>query len=290
MRQALVVGTYVAKSVGGIVFTRSHRGDAGAAPPVAPVAPTEQARALRLALQIVTHDFWIPLASAVAHMPTHIGWGCTPPRPTTNEYCLGMGAPALLSQALEIRLLVLSALLQPQRRANLELQEWVRDAAIQRSLAVQPSSPPPPGAPPPPDAAVWIDRPEPLPELSLDELGREPSVGALLRAVHAALALPTDIGGFASAALLKQHLHVQRAWLAMLAAFTASSVGEEAAVAAAVLTATVPSGGAVPSGWACPAALPTQHLAANAHVHAHCEAVVHLVGLWRQGKELPPAA
>ena len=58
------------------------------------------------------------------------------------------------------------------------------------------------------------------------------SVGALLRAVHAALALPTASGPLSvrlgSAAMVKQHFQVQRAWLSLLASFTASGLGEEA--------------------------------------------------------------
>ena len=57
-------------------------------------------------------------------------------------------------------------------------------------------------------------------------------MGALLRAVHAALALPTASGPLSvrlgSAAMVKQHFQVQRAWLSLLASFTASGLGEEA--------------------------------------------------------------
>ena len=128
MRSAITAGSYVAKHIGGIIFSRGHRGDVGAAPPVVPVSGAEQARALRLVLQIISHDFWLPLASAVAHMPKHIGWGCDPPSPSTDEYCMGLGQPELLSSALEVRV--------PRTPRVNETRDCARDQ--------RPLSPPPP--------------------------------------------------------------------------------------------------------------------------------------------------
>ena len=57
------------------------------------------------------------------------------------------------------------------------------------------------------------------------------------------------------------------------------------AVASALLASVVPTSAAVPSDWACPDAHET-----NVHIHAHCEAVLQLCNLWRQGIDLPPVS
>ena len=64
MRVALTSGAYLAKYVGGVVYSRAHRGDAGAhAAPVAPVPAAQQARALELALQVVQSPRDLPVVS-----------------------------------------------------------------------------------------------------------------------------------------------------------------------------------------------------------------------------------
>ena len=54
MRFALSAGSYASKYVGGFVFSKGHRGDPAAAEPMVPVDPTQQRRALELAMQIIT--------------------------------------------------------------------------------------------------------------------------------------------------------------------------------------------------------------------------------------------
>ena len=100
----------------------------------------------------------------------------------------------------------------------------------------------------------------------------------------------------------KQRQAMQRVWISLLAAFSASSLGEEAAVAAAILESIVPdatsgdssgaSSGAQPTYWAadCAPANTSAPTAAEADDLAHCAAVRHLIGLWRLGRDLPAAS
>ena len=139
MYQAYVSGVYLAKFVGGVVYSRAHRGDKNALEPnpVTPVAAAQQARALTLALQIVAGDFWMPAAEAMRKLPQHVGYGvCTDPH--LDEYCLGIGSPSLLVESLTYRTHILSALLQPIRRRGLALLEWMSESGRPPAAEVRP--------------------------------------------------------------------------------------------------------------------------------------------------------
>ena len=71
-------------------------------------------------------------------------------------------------------MLVLTALLQPQRRENLALQEWTEDATLSLSAASESPPPAPPPAPAPPDVAVWRHPPAELAADALAELTASP--------------------------------------------------------------------------------------------------------------------
>ena len=270
MRTALSSGTYLAKYVGGVVFARAHRGAAtpavsAADDPVAPAPPLEQARAVTLALQIVSGDFWMPAAEAMRRLPKRTaggGAGCADP--ALEEYCLGLAPPALLEEAGRIRRLVLMALLQPSRTRGLALAEFMAEAleegddelgeegppsASPSSPPVPPLPPPPPPPPPPPaspEVAVWLEAPPSLGD-ALGALGRAPSVDALFCSIHAALALPPVATlGQEGRSAGRTRYELQRLWLALLASYTTSpSVGEEAAAATVLLAAVAREMGAI---------------------------------------------
>lgn len=309
MRAALLAGSYVAKHLGGYVFSRGHRGDAGAAPPVVPVDASAQVRALSLALQVVTQSFWLPAAAAAARMPRHVGFGTagTPcgESASLDEYCLGLGPPSLVRRAAKIRKLVLLQLVQPQRLSGLAEHEWeVEQGGLSTAAVDEPGG----GD----DAAQWETPPAAVgSSVGGGEEGAEaaewaaalegsPSVTALLGAIHAGLALPRAAHALTAEArerpaMLKVRLELQRVWIAILAGMTKDGYGEAAAAAAGLLTgllgeAARETDAAAPppaaSGWGCL----EDEVGGGAAAAAHCASLSHSLRLWARGVPIPMPA
>lgn len=239
--------------------------------------------------------------------------------PQIDEYCLGMGSPSsLLRESLTIRKLVLTGLLQPMRLEGIELLEATEYDAGDSSAG---SGFPPP-SPTPPDLAVWGGAaPTSDGVADTSALERTPSVTALLHTVHASLGLPAakssgpvgvDAAWLAAEGrrLLKARFELQRVWVAVLADLTASGVGEDAAVAANILSGLVAGVATTSACWCTKGAAGSvgsdgeaasrgtvEELAeatvlcnvgtTDATLRAHCSATAHLVQLWRQGVALP---
>ena len=275
---ALHAGSYTAKYVGGFVFARTHKGDAGADgnPPPLPVTPVEraeQARAVRLAMQIVTQSFWLPAARAIARLPRRLPGGARC-GPAIDEYCLGIGHAKIFEFQMKIRRLVLLALVQPQRLAGLQLQEWQESG----SGGTPPLLPPPP---PPEWNPAWLSRPAEINATS--QLAEEgPSVSSLFNAIDMAISLPELSKLLEEApAEAKIRYELQRVWIAALADFTTAGLAEPAAVATRLLVTMQGSTTALTGALGAPTSPGARQLA------EHLATVAHLLNLWSRGISLP---
>eukprot|EP00965_Chrysotila_dentata_P105575 3486734-Pleurochrysis_carterae.AAC.1 len=140
IRIALRAGVYCTKYIGGYIYSKAHKGRSangsrsfdtestrGSAQrhtmrtdaPITPVSGTEQARALRLSLLLLSHRFWLPVASASRQLPKRTG-DCG----AVDEHCLGVEATDLWAIMTRARRLVLASLLRPRRLAGLRDHEW----------------------------------------------------------------------------------------------------------------------------------------------------------------------
>jgi hypothetical protein len=271
VRAALRAGSYAAKYIGGFSFSKAHRGDVdsetAAQAAVAPVPAAEQWRALRLILQILSDDFWLPATTALRSLPQRTGV-CK----GLDRYCYGVGPAKMLSQVHQTRVLLLHTLIQPHRLAGLQQAEWeaippagegVTDAASEWDVA-------------------WLTPPAPL-DLSAFT-SASPSVSSLLRATHAVI---SDAGGASTAALApadgsaaadaKARRSLQRTWVSILADLS-DGTGEAAAVATSLLR-----------GLRRRTTAELDKASANAAVDEvdALEALAHMLDLWDRGLPVP---
>ena len=117
MGAAMKAGAAAAKYVGGYVFSKAHKGDPAAPPPLVPVSAAEQWRAVQLLLQILSDDFWVPQEELLV-LPERRG-ECH----GLDVYCLGLGVAKLQDKAHETRTLLLQTLVKPARLASLRQGE-----------------------------------------------------------------------------------------------------------------------------------------------------------------------
>jgi len=275
MRAALRAGTYSAKYIGGFSFSKAHKGDTGATSVsqavVKPVPAAEQWRALRLILQIISDDFWVPATRALRSLPKRTGW-CK----GLDRYCYGVGPAELLAQVQETRVLLLHTLVQPHRLAGLQQAEWegleaagdgVTDAPAEAQSAWE---------------VAWLRPPVPLTLPSF--AASTPSTGSLLRAIHsvvsgasgASLLMPASSSAVVAAETKARH-SVERVWVSILADMS-DGTGEAAAVATSLLREL---GRTVSSqlGEGAP-----QHSVEQADA---LEALAHMLSRWERGLPVP---
>jgi hypothetical protein len=276
--------------LGGFVFRKAHKRDPGAAESVVPVEAAEQRRALALVLSVVAQDFWLPAASALRRMPKRTGW-CD----GIDQYCLGLGAPDLLTAVQKTRSALLLGLLQPAPREPTQpespaarshpLAPWIRQARLaglaQHEWEDLPAAAVQPGAARA-SYAAWLQPPAPLP--LADFAAATPSVESMLRAVDRTVAVPERLlrgGGEPneSATAQKMRYEMQRVWVAALAALSAEDLGEGAAVASALLRDRQRELASISL-----AALASESL------RAHLEALAHMLSLWERGQPVLPEA
>lgn len=229
MGAALKAGTYGAKNIGGFIFSKAHRGDPGAPDPMVPTPAADQWRALRLILQIISDDFWLPATDALRwarSLPRRAGW-CE----GLDVYCYGLEPAELLERVFRTRVNLLHTLVQPHRLAGLQQAEWEGLAAANssstRSVDEELSS----RSAEEDWAVAWVTPPA---ELALDSFAtKTPSVAGLLRTVNSVVSpLPTAAGLSATAA--KARFALQRVWVSLLTDMSAGTE-EAAAVATSLL-------------------------------------------------------
>jgi len=239
---ALRAGAYIAKYVGGSLFSKAHKGDPHAADSMTPVPAADQARAVQLALQIISQPFWLPTAMAVRRMPLRTGYGCGELEP----YCLGLKPPELLARVRRTREQVLLGLLQVERLSGLAQQEWELDTAEELGKAgAELAEAGAAGGTPPADGYAlggrggslycsdWIHEPQTIP--FVEALAQRPSVSALFVAIDGALSLPNTSALLAQPpSVAKMAYEMQRVWVHVLAQLS-GQVDEQAAVAVQLL-------------------------------------------------------
>ena len=280
MRTALRAGAYVSKYIGGFVFSKAHRGDPRAADPVTAVSAAEQARALALALQLISQDFWLPAARLTNRLPKRVGY-CG----GVNEYCLGLGSANLLHEARQIRRLILMQLVQPSRLAGLQQHEWEAAEADADEAAEEADAADAADAQTP-QAGAWLTLPAPVDMGVL--LRRGLSVSALFHAIDATLSLPNvTAASRENPAEAKMRFEVQRVWISLLASFSADGLSESAAVATHLLSRLRAAVDASTSERTAASAPRDRRAAATAHaLEDHLATLRHQLGLWSRGLPL----